>query len=142
MMNTRPDRLIVAISAAFAMTVLVGAGCAFSQDTGGSAAGAGPALDVDTAVDGQSIIVPSPGAPAYLPMSSPLTQAARPPLNPGPSIISPADVPMSSPVTQAASPPLNPGQWMISPSRPAFSQPAGSPVTGMAKLHPSSGSHH
>ena len=142
MMNTRPDRLIVAISAALAMTVLVGARSAFSQDAGGSAAGAGPVLDGDAAVDGQSIIVPSPGAPAYLPMSSPLTQAARPPLNPGTSIVSPAEAPMSSPLTQAARPPLNPGQWMLSPSRPAFSQTAGSPVMGMAIRHPSSGSHH
>jgi hypothetical protein len=37
---------------------------------------------------------------------------------------------MSAPVTQAARPPLNPGPWMTPPSMSAFSRPAGSPMTG------------
>jgi len=164
------------------MTVIVGAGSAFSQDAAGSAAGAAaspegtpPALDgnADSAenvlevpqmtcvnygasiscgggsdgdADGGGVAINAlwPGAPAYLPMSSPLTQAARPPLNPGSWMLSPAsaNVPMSSPLTQAASPPLNPGPWMLSPSRPAYNQPPGSPMAGTAMAHPSSGSHH
>lgn len=153
------------------MTVLMGARTAFSQDAGDSAAGAdaslegtAPALhgDVETEenvleipqltratgsdgdADGQAINASSPGAPAYVLMSSPLTQAARPALNPGPSMISPSSpyVPMSGPLTQAARPPLNPGPWMLSPSMSPFSHPAGSPMIGMTMLHPSLGPHH
>lgn len=39
-------------------------------------------------------------------------------------------VPMSSPLTPAARPPLNPGPWMLSPH--TYSHPAGSPMIGMA----------
>ncbi len=39
-----------------------------------------------------------------------------------------AYAPMSSPITQAARPPLNPGPWMLSPSMSQFSRPAGSPM--------------
>ena len=39
-----------------------------------------------------------------------------------------AYAPMSSPITQAAHPPLNPGPWMLGPSMSAFSRPAGSPM--------------
>jgi hypothetical protein len=39
-----------------------------------------------------------------------------------------AYAPMSSPITQAARPPLNPGPWMLGPSMSAFSRPAGSPM--------------
>jgi hypothetical protein len=38
----------------------------------------------------------------------------------------------SSPITQAARPPLNPGPWMNPPTMSAFSHPAGSPMMGMA----------
>ena len=52
-----------------------------------------------------------------------------------------AYVPMSSPLTQAARPPLNPGPWMTPPSMSAFSRPAGSPMMGMTMSHPSFGFH-
>ena len=38
----------------------------------------------------------------------------------------------SSPITQAARPPLNPGPWMNPSTMSAFSRPAGSPMMGMA----------
>jgi hypothetical protein len=51
-----------------------------------------------------------------------------------------AYVPMttSSPLTQAARPPLNPGPWMLQPSMSAFGRPAGSPMAPMMM----SGFHH
>lgn len=39
-----------------------------------------------------------------------------------------AYAPMSNPITQAARPPLNPGPWMLGPSMSAFSRPAGTPM--------------
>jgi hypothetical protein len=48
--------------------------------------------------------------------------------------------PMSSPLTQAALPPLNPGPCMLRPSMPAFSHPAGNPMMGMS-MHSSFGFH-
>lgn len=39
---------------------------------------------------------------------------------------------MSSPLTQAARPPLNPGPWMTPPSMMMLSRPAGSPMAGGA----------
>ncbi len=53
-----------------------------------------------------------------------------------------AYVPMSGPLTQAARPPLNPGPWMMSPSLSPFSHPAGNPMMGMTMSHPLSGFHH
>jgi hypothetical protein len=50
--------------------------------------------------------------------------------------------PMSSPLTQAARPPLNQGPWMTPPSTSAFSRPAGSPMMGMSMSHSSFGFHH
>jgi hypothetical protein len=48
----------------------------------------------------------------------------------------------SSPLTQAARPPLNPGPWMMSPaSISALSRPAGSPMMGMS-MHSSFAFHH
>jgi len=38
--------------------------------------------------------------------------------------------PMSSPITQAARPPLNPGPWMTPPSMMMVGRPAGSPLAG------------
>jgi hypothetical protein len=38
----------------------------------------------------------------------------------------------SSPITQAARPPLNQGPWMNPPTMSAFGRPAGSPMMGMA----------
>ena len=52
-----------------------------------------------------------------------------------------AYVPMSSPLTQAARPPLNPGPWMTPPSMSAFSRPAGSPMMGLAMSPTSFGFH-
>jgi hypothetical protein len=64
-MSTRPARLIVAIFAAFAMTVLVNARAAFSQDAEDSAAGAGvslegpgPALDADAETADKVLEIP------------------------------------------------------------------------------------
>ena len=47
----------------------------------------------------------------------------------------------SSPITQAALPPLNPGPWMNPPTMSAFARPAGSPMMGMSMSH-SFGFHH
>jgi len=68
-MSTRPARLIVAIFAALAMTLLVNARAAFSQDAEGSAAGtdaswepAGsavdPAIDEDAATADRVLEIP------------------------------------------------------------------------------------
>jgi hypothetical protein len=43
-----------------------------------------------------------------------------------------AYVPMSSPITQAARPPLNQGPWMNTARMSTFGRPAGSPMMGMA----------
>ena len=40
--------------------------------------------------------------------------------------------PMSSPLTQATRPPLSQGPWMNPPTMSAFGRPAGSPMMGMA----------
>ena len=53
-----------------------------------------------------------------------------------------AYAPMSSPITQAALPPLNPGPWMNPPTMSAFARPAGSPMMGMRSFGPSFGFHH
>ncbi len=53
-----------------------------------------------------------------------------------------AYVPMSSPLTRAARPPLNPGPWMMPPSMSAFGRPAGSPMMPMMMSAPSFGFHH
>jgi len=53
-----------------------------------------------------------------------------------------AYAPMSSPLTQAAHPPLNPGPWMTPASMSAFSRPAGSPMTPMTMPGPLLGFHH
>jgi hypothetical protein len=42
--------------------------------------------------------------------------------------------PMSSPLTQAARPPLNQGPWMTPPTMSAFSRPAGGPMVMSAPL--------
>ncbi len=110
---------------------------------GGSISCAGGS-DWDADDGGATIDALWPGATAYVLMSSPLTQAARPPLSPGAGMVSPAsaNMAMSSPLTPAPRPPLNPGPWMLSPSMSPFSHPAGSPMAGMAMVHPSSGLHH
>ncbi|HZC46132.1 MAG TPA: hypothetical protein VE243_06625 [Candidatus Acidoferrum sp.] len=53
-----------------------------------------------------------------------------------------AYAPMSSPVTQAARPPLNQGPWMTPSSISQFSRPAGSPMMGMTMARPAWGFHH
>jgi len=50
--------------------------------------------------------------------------------------------PMSSPITQAARPPLNQGPWMTPPTMSAFGRPAGSPMMGMSSFRPSFAFHH
>jgi hypothetical protein len=55
-----------------------------------------------------------------------------------------AYAPMSSPITQAARPPLGQGPWMNPPTMSAFGRPAGSPMMGMgmSMSRPSFGFHH
>jgi len=53
-------------------------------------------------------------------------------VNPQSPVPASAYAPMSSPITQAARPSLNPGPWMNPPTMSAFSRPAGSPMMGMA----------
>jgi hypothetical protein len=53
-----------------------------------------------------------------------------------------AFAPMSSPITQAALPPLHQGPWMNPPTMSAFARPAGSPMVGMRSFGPSFGFHH
>jgi hypothetical protein len=217
-MSTRPERFIVTMLAALAMTVFVSARAAFSQDADdygtGAVSGAsvdpswdsgGPAIDESaesaekvleipqatcadgssgpcdadadadsntaTDNDGQAINAPSPGAPpptvvdetassapstddwgtaadyqnqqvyavpyAVYPYSVAATTGA---LN-RPQVPASAYMPMSGPLTQAAQPPLNPGPWMNSASMSAFSRPAGSPMAGMMSS-PAWGFHH
>ncbi len=52
-----------------------------------------------------------------------------------------AYAPMSSPVTQAALPPLRQGPWMSPPTMSAFARPAGSPMMGMSMSRPAFGFH-
>ncbi len=208
-MGTRLARLIVAIFAALAMTVLVSAPAAFSQDAGDSTAaadasreGTGPALDGDAETadkvleipqvacaddgvsvpcsdgsdeegddDGETIYASSPGAPPtlggdtadarspnqdlgtpddyqnqpangvpYVVYAYPMTAAVGTMNRPSPFPASPY-APMSSPLTQVARPPLNPGPWMLSPSMSAFSRPAGNPMIGMTMLRRSLAFH-
>ena len=61
--------------------------------------------------------------------------------NPSPVPAS-AYAPMSSPVTQAATPPLGQGPWMNPPTMSAFARPAGSPMMGMSMSHSAFGFHH
>jgi hypothetical protein len=58
------------------------------------------------------------------------------------TVPSSAYAPMSSPVTQAARPPLGQGPWMTPPSMSQFSRPAGSPMMGMTMTSPAWGFHH
>ncbi len=58
-----------------------------------------------------------------------------------PQVPASAYMPMSSPLTQAAQPPLNPGPWMNSAAMSSFSRPAGSPMAGMMSS-PAWGFHH
>ena len=57
-------------------------------------------------------------------------------VNPQSPVPASAYAPMSSPLTQAARPSLNPGPWMNPPTMSAFSRPAGSPMMGMASSPP------
>jgi hypothetical protein len=194
-------RLIVAIFAALAMTVLVNARFAFSQEEpeSGTSVDAnwdrtGPGIDenaetankvleipqatctgdtasvpCDAAADAndddgtQAINAPSPGAPpqvldddtassgapdqdwgdaddyknqqvyavpyAVYPYPYPATVARS---NSTSAVPASAYAPLSSPITQAARPPLNQGPWMNPPTMSAFGRPAGSPMMGMA----------
>jgi hypothetical protein len=74
--------------------------------------------------------VTSPG-PLTMNRPSPVPASAFVPLNP-----------MSSPLTQAARPPLNQGPWMTPPSMSSFSRPAGSPMMGMGMPHTAFAFHH
>ncbi len=67
---------------------------------------------------------------AVYPYPYPVT-VARTAVPPSPVPAS-AYVPMSSPLTQAARPPLSQGPWMNPPTMSAFARPAGSPMMGMA----------
>ncbi len=60
-------------------------------------------------------------------------------MNPRSQVPASAYVPMSSPITQAALPPLNHGAWMNPPTMSAFSRPAGSPMVMSSPLF---GFHH
>ena len=70
-------------------------------------------------------------APLTMNRPSPVPASAYVPMNP-----------MSSPVTQAARPPLSQGPWMTPPSMSAFNRPAGSPMMGMSMSHSSFAFHH
>ncbi|MGH7924769.1 MAG: hypothetical protein ACREQH_09295 [Candidatus Binatus sp.] len=73
----------------------------------------------------------------YAVYPSQATVARRPsPLPPS------AYIPTSGPLTQAARPPLNPGPWMTPSSMSAFGRPAGSPMAGMTMSSPAWGFPH
>ena len=213
MSSPRLTRLIVAMFAALAMTVLVNARPAFSQDADSLSAdvGAGggpdanwapaaPAIDEDAATadkvlelprvvcskdgapvacddatadtddDGtQAVNAPSSTAPPnrdddsadtadaavpnqdwgtlddyeneetyavpYAVYPYPIAVAAVP-TNRGPSPLPTSGFVPSTPLTQAALPPLNPGPWMLRPSMSTFNHPAGNPMMGMSMSHP------
>jgi|SRR5208282_1815434 len=203
MSSTPLARLTVAIFAALAMTLLVNARAAHSQDAADSAtsvdaswAPTGPAIDDDAETadkvleipqvtcsedgafvpcdgadeddnnDGtQAINAPSPGAPPTLDDQTADAAGLNPDwgtlddyqnqeayavpfaVYPYPLVVAvgrmnPSRLPLpasayvpSSPLTQAALPPLNPGPWMLRPSMSAFSRPAGTPMMGMSMSH-------
>jgi hypothetical protein len=54
----------------------------------------------------------------------------------------PGYAPLSSPLTQASRPPLNQGPWMTRPTMSQFSRPAGSPMAPMMMSAPLAGFHH
>jgi hypothetical protein len=210
METVRPARLIVALFAALAMTVLANARFAFSQEAAESGTSVdanwestGPGIDENAEKgdkvleipqaectkdgatvpcdeakadpngdDGQAINAPSPGSPPVLdddtassgspdqdwgnaddyqnqqvyaipyavyPYQYPVTVARN--VNQPPPVPASAYVPMSSPLTQAARPPLSQGPWMNRPMTSAFGRPAGSPMM-MSMPGASLGLHH
>jgi hypothetical protein len=76
------------------------------------------------------------------PYPYPITVAVPQSLNRPSQASASAFEPMSSPITQAARPPLNQGPWMNPPTMSAFSRPAGSPMMPMMMSGRSFGFHH
>lgn len=112
-----------------------GAPPSFDDDTAGSAA---PNQDWGTVDDYQN--EPGYGIPYGIAHYG-ITVASGTMNKPSPLPAS-AYVPMSSPLTQAAHPPLNPGPWMTPPSMSQFSRPAGSPMAPTMISGPLVGLHH
>lgn len=82
-------------------------------------------------------------AAPYMAYSYPTTVAttAVPETMNRPQVPASAYVAMSSPITQAARPPLNPGPWMLSPSMSMYSRPAGNAMMPMMSA-PAYAFHH
>lgn len=76
---------------------------------------------------------------AVYPYANPVTVART---NNQPSPVPASAYAPSTPLTQAALPPLNQGPWMNPPTMSAFARPAGSPMIGMRSFGPSFGFHH
>lgn len=100
------------------------------DDTADSAVPADDFGNVDDYQNQQVIAVPYA---AYPSTTTALATVNRP------SVPSSTLAPMSSPITQAARPPLNPGPWMLNNSMSVYSRPAGSPMLMAA---PAWGLHH
>jgi hypothetical protein len=79
-------------------------------------------------------------APPYLLYPYPMGAVAT--MNRPSALPASAYVPMSSPLTQAARPPLNPGPWMTPARMATFNRRAGSPMMGLTMSHPIVGFHH
>jgi hypothetical protein len=91
---------------------------------------------VDDYQNQQVYAVPYAAYAYQYPVTAPLTMNRPSP------VPASAYAPMSSPLTQAARPPLGQGPWMTPPSMSAFSRPAGSPMMGMSMSHSSFAFHH
>jgi hypothetical protein len=103
-----------------------------------SASNDAPDSDWGTVNDYQNEQVYAVPYPVY-PYPYPVTIART--MRPSPVPAS-AYAPMSSPITQAARPPLNPGPWMTPATMSAFSRPAGSPMMPMTMSAPAWGFQH
>jgi hypothetical protein len=108
----------------------------FDDDTASSGA---PDQDWGNADDYQNQQVYA--AVPYAAYPYPYTVNAQQTVNRPSPVPASAYAPMSSPLTQAARPPLNPGPWMNPPTMSAFARPAGSPMMGMSMSHSAFGFH-
>ena len=90
---------------------------------------------VDEYQNQQAYNVPYVVYPSY--PTGVMTTVRRPSQIPGSTF-----APTNTPLTQAARPPLNQGPWMTPARMSAFNRPAGSPMTPMSMSHPLMGFHH
>lgn len=106
----------------------------FDEDTASSGS---PDSDWGTADDYQN--QPAYGAPYVVVVPYSVAASGATPMS---QVRGSTLAPMSGPLTQPARPPLNQGPWMTPPAMSTFSRPAGSPMMGMTTSRPAWGFHH